>query len=465
MARFCFAGAGVSWFRLMRPRLRFLFALFAATGLTAPNASAAEEPPPRALAQAVAEQILAEAQAARARSVAVSVAAAPGLERVPALVAAGRALEDRLFADGRLAAAPEGAADLAVELRLSRQSGRIALGGSARTRDGARSNWVLASVAETPEWAPWLEPIAPTVPDAAGFAWRRVGALDTAVLDADGGDLDGDGLAELVALTRTEVLVFRLAGRGAEIAFRTALPPGEPAGVATRAPRGFVRVAPGAGGPGQVLVRLTDERRTRVFMWDPGTGRLEPRGVRDGAVVLASRPTLRGSEVLSANLEPGTNHFDDLPRVRRGASWKTPAAGDGWLDLRAADVTATARLTGAGASYALLDGAGVLRLLGNDLGELSRVEDCGTAFALADWDADGKADALCAAATPRDGGGDALSLSSTNGAVFRTELDGAIAALAAGPQADGETAALVFVRETAAPSSTAIWLLRRRAAP
>src|SRR5436305_911924 len=47
-------------------------------------------------------------------------------------------------------------------------------------------------------------------------------------------------------------------------------PPMPPAEVATRDPRTFVRIVGGAGSGGEVLVRRSDESRTRVFGFESG---------------------------------------------------------------------------------------------------------------------------------------------------------------------------------------------------
>ena len=438
---------------------RVVSALFVLLLAFTAGASPEEASSPAALSASIASQLLAECGAARAKTAAVSIAGAPGLEGAPAVLAAARLLEDRLFAPSTgLAPEAPGNADVEVALVLSRTSGRVALGGGVRSRSG-RSTWVLASEPETPAWAPWLLPLWRAPAEASGFVWSRAGTLGGDVLDADGGDLDGDGYAEFVAVTRDELVVFRLADGEPVVVARTALVPADAAEVATRAPRAFVRVAPGAGGPGEVLLRFTDERRTRVFAWS-SAGALEPRGERD-SVILSARPTARGAELVSLEqLAPGTNHFVDLPKVKRGATWKTPASVGAWLDLRDADVTATTRIVEGGAAFALLGADGVLRLLRSDLSELSRVPSCGAAFALTDWDADGKSEALCAGAS---GAGDSLKVATSGGASWSASLDGAVAGLASGPQLRGSTAALAFVRSPDGSPGTAIWLLTRRA--
>lgn len=426
---------------------------------SAPVALANEDASPSALAQSLATQILVECEAAGAKTAAISIRGAAGLEGVPALVAVARVLEDRVF--GRsLTEAPVETADVEIALVLSRTNGRIAVGGAVHRR-GGRPSWVIASAPETPAWAPWLDGIAPPPTDSGGFTWRRIAALTGEVVDADAGDLDGDGVAEIVAVTRDEALVLRVNAGDATIVARVALPPGEPSETATRAPRAFVRVVPGAGGPGEVLVRFTDERRTRALAWDPATGSLDARPDRDG-IVLASRLTVRGPDVIALEAaSPGTNHFVDPPRVKRGAAWKQPVALGAWLDLREADLTATARIAEAGAVFGLLDAEGTLRLLRSDLTEISRIAKCGAAYALADWDGDAKPEALCASASSRE---DSLTLAGTNDAKWTSPVGGAIAAIAAGPQAGDATAAIVFVRDASGAPGTAMWLLTRRGA-
>src|SRR5439155_8425226 len=132
--------------------------------------------------------------------------------------------------------------------------------------------WLLASVTETPEWWPWLA-AQPGVADAAGFVFRRTGALEGVVRDADAGDLDGDGKADFAAATDEDLLIFAIGPGGPALRARAALsetPPLPDAPVATRDPRTFVRIVPGAGAPGEVLVRPSAEAKTRVFGWDGG---------------------------------------------------------------------------------------------------------------------------------------------------------------------------------------------------
>lgn len=403
--------------------------------------------PPQELGTKLAREVADAAREHGARRVHVDVKAVPDLVGAPALLDIAAAIEAEL--GGRLAA-PGEPADLDVVAELARVRGRIALGGPV-VKGGATRDWVLASVEETPGWWAWLSPVGASSVDASGFAWGRVGNLDGEVRDADAGDLDGDGRVEIAAATRDELVVFAVRATGvAEIA-RAPLGAIPPAEVATRAPRTFVRIV-NTGSP-EIHVRASDERKTRVFGWEGG--RLVRRAERD-PIVLATRPG--GREPVIGELAPGTNAFAEAPKLRRGSGGEPLASTGGpWIDARAADLSALEQLGTTGPAWGLLDATGNLRLLRSDFAETSRIAHTGAAFAIADFDADGSADALVS----RDGPADAADrVTLVSGAITKwsAETDGPVAAIAAGPTTEAGVAALVFVR---AAETTEVWLLRK----
>lgn len=446
------------------------FASAAVLGARARHADAADAlaaadadlSPPADLATRFGQSLLAAAARVNARAVRVELAGDGELEGAPALAAMSRALDATLYAPGKLVPAGGAGAtpDLEAVAHLRRVRGRISLD-AALTAHGATVDWALASSEETPEWWPWLEPPAHPPASSSGILWRHVGALAQTVEDADAGDLDGDGVAEFAVATASELLVLRVSGAGPEVA-ATALfdegPAVDPAAIATRSPRTFVRVITAPGGAGEVWVRRTDEQRTRVYGFEGA--RLVRRGDRD-ELALASRRTPRGTDVVTAALADGTNRFEDAPGIRRAANAPAkPLARGAWTDLRPATLTAASLVAGTGPFYGRLDASGTLSLLGADFGELARIPHCGEAFALADLDGDGVADALCAADHPASED-DVLSLFLSRGgatsAAWTSTLDGPMRAVAAGPAAGGP-AALAFVEPH--DGGTDVYLLR-----
>jgi len=109
-------------------------------------------------------------------------------------------------------------------------------------------------------------------PVAVPIKWkaRRVASLDlgAALLAMAAGDLDGDGRAEVVALTERHLVVLRPAGKNLAEVARLALP-GEPASIRPRDPVGTVVVVEAAAGrPGQILARASSVGRGARYRFD-----------------------------------------------------------------------------------------------------------------------------------------------------------------------------------------------------
>lgn len=443
---------GAACFVIPRAVRRIFFAILFVPALA--RAAEAPAPPTTDLADRFSSAVLAAARKSNAHAVRVDLQGEPGLEGAPALFAISREIERALYGEGKLSPAGGAtAADLEIVATLSRVRGRVALGGALTAR-GAAVDWVIASVEETPEWWPWLAPAIAAPPAASGFVWRRAGTLPTAVEDADAGDLDSDGAIEFVVATATELIVLRAGEPVPEPIARVSLDDAEePAAIATRAPRTFVRIATSATGAPEIFVRRTDEKRTRVYGWD--AGRLVRHADRDG-LTLAARMTARGADIVAAEPTPGMNGFDGPPRIRRAAPATAVALEDvAWIDFRPASLSPVARISETIAHYGRLDAKGTLHLLRADGGEAARLPACGAAFALTDLDGDGAPDAICSAFARGDT--DRLSVT-LSGAGLRTTawttpVEGSVAAIAA----DGPVA-LVFV--TTRDGATEVWLLR-----
>ncbi len=445
-----------------------LMLLSAALAAAAPLAATPPPPsPPAALATELASSIAREMKRIGARTARVELRADTGLEASPAESEIARVLVEALFAEGGfgLRADPSPSPErmdgggVTISLRFARHGGALAVGGPL-ARDGRTEAWAFATAAENDAWIPWLVPAETPPPDRLGYTWRRVGTLPGEALDADAGDVDGDGRAELAVATHDELLVYSTSPDGpvrrAAVRFDEGPAVGR-APIATRAPRTFARVVASAGGAGEVHVRRGGEARTRVYAWRGGG--LERRADRDG-IVLASRWSSAGEQRFSAELEPGTNHFVERPWLPSAGGART--ARTAWLDLREAEQAAAARLDGASAAFGLLDGRGAIALLRGDLKEVARVVGCGSAYALADWDADGRTDVLCAG-RGSEPVADTVTLTAGSPAdrpLWSATVDGEVAAIAAAPGPDA-TAALVLVRPPGG-GHTALWYLRRR---
>ncbi|HVO30541.1 MAG TPA: hypothetical protein VMV18_07390 [bacterium] len=442
-----------------------LFALFVAA-LFARDVRGADAPPappspPVDLADRFAASMLAAAKRANARAVRVDLAGEEDLAGAPALAVISHELDSALYGPGKLTPAGGAApADLEIVARLSRARGRVVLGGAV-TAHGATVDWALASSEERPEWWPWLSAPVSAPPIAPGLSWRRVGSIPQNVEDADAGDLDGDGLVEFAVATASELLVFRMGATGPESIATVPFDDGpqpDSAEIATRAPRTFVRVVSTPGGPGEVLVRRSDERRTRVYAWE--AGHLARRADREG-LVLAERETARGRDVVTAELAPGTNRFDAPPQPRRaGGATAKPLPDVRWIEFRPASLSAAAVATEGGPFYGMVDANGILYVLGADFSSPLQIGHTGTAFALADLDGDGKVDVLSSYDVRGSGGSRehlSLFLAKDHGdAAFSQPLDYDITAIAAGTGTAGP-AALVFL---AAPDGTDVWMLK-----
>jgi len=146
-------------------------------------------------------------------------------------------------------------------------------------------------------------PPRPPVPVPVTWKARRVASLDLGapLLAMTAGDLDGDGLAELVALTERHVVVLRPAGRGLGEVARTALP-AAPAPMRPRDAVGAVAIAARPGGGGDVLARASTAGQGARYRLDGKV--LREVGAHDGFPLCAGA---------SDELVPGRNYFGPAP--------------------------------------------------------------------------------------------------------------------------------------------------------
>lgn len=232
----------------------------------------------------------------------------------------------------------------------------------------------------------------PPVPVKVSWQPRRLATLDLGapLLALDGADLDGDGRAELVALTTAEIVVAR-AGEDGELAIaaRLALPAAPPS-IRPRDPVGALWIAAGVDGP-LVRARSSEQAAGIAASW------------RDGQLVaigeIVGYPLCGVGHV---ELAPGRNYFDAASARGLGAVmaavppvFYAAACGRALVgpDGRAIDVAAAVGVDGTvTASCVQGDEACAAAPAWN------RVTGAGDAIAVGDLDRDGSPELAAAAA-------------------------------------------------------------------
>lgn len=155
-------------------------------------------------------------------------------------------------------------------------------------------------------------PLVPPTPVKVKWRARRVSSVDLGapLLAVAAGDVDGDGRAELVALTTSEVVLLEVAGkRKLKVVSRAQLPD-EPPTIRPRDPVGTVVVVDLDGdGSREILARSSESKEGGTYAWRKDElreiGRFEGFPLGGGAF---------------AGLEPGRNYF-----VASRARWASEA--------------------------------------------------------------------------------------------------------------------------------------------
>jgi VCBS repeat protein len=373
-------------------------------------------------------------------------------------------------------------------------AGAIALGGrpAAAERGGAgerapaaaasptevrlRGIWDAVAARLAAAAAERAQVLRPPRPHKVVWRARRITSLDLGapLLALAAGDIDGDGRAEILALTERELVALRPSGPRslAEIA-RVALP-AETAAIQPRDPVGALSLTDASGdGILDVLARTSRTRAGAAY-----------GGLRDALVALAPLSGFPVCPGLAPELVEGRNYFDGASVAAASAAalggplpsrFFAARCRDDLVDpegrrMRARTVVDTAGVAQVVLQVACRDGDGgpaCPKAGWRSAGEAA-IGGAGTAFELADVDADGRPE-LIVAADGAPGDPDAVavytiapgatSAAGRNKRIFRKGFAGGVAGIAAGDvDGDGDLDAVAAVRLVGS-QRVDLWLL------
>ena len=293
-----------------------------------------------------------------------------------------------------------------------------------------------------------LEP-ALVPPVAVKVNWRaqRVASLDlkAPLLAMTAADVDGDGRAEIVALTTGEVTVIRRKGKRALVVLGRAPLPAVAARLRPRHPVGAIVTARSPGGDLEIIARTSEQAEGAVYRWQEGglveVGRAPGYPLGGGVrseleagknYFLASQTLLPAgvdSELIPAQFFVGLQRRDLVDPLGRPLRVQAFLATDGELRVRI-DKTCRSGDDGCGAPT------------------LSLLTHAGVAVAVADVDNDGFPEVVMSA-DRAPGDPDRVSVVSTRGTpgrLFTREFNGGVAGVAVADfdgDGDGDVVAAV----------------------
>ncbi len=303
-----------------------------------------------------------------------------------------------------------------------------------------------------------IPPRRPPVPVTVKWKARKLNSvpLGAPLLAMTAGDLDGDGRAEVLAVTEEAVVVLAARKRKIVEVARAALP-GELPSIEPRTAVATAVVAPSARG---VELRVRSSTRDRGARFGFAGGKLTELGALTGYPLCADR---------DGELAVGRAYFertsaDGLPADWAARYWAAACRAD--LvdpDGRALRIDAVLGAGGAlAATVTVRCDPGEDRCTAERDLALSKI---GVAFALADVDRDGTPEVIASAASP-PGDADTVRVYSLPASgtrigkpIFEREFVGGVAGLAAADlDGDGDTEVIAAVR-LAGTKKADLWLL------
>ena len=332
--------------------------------------------------------------------------------------------------------------------------------GAAPADDDVRRG-VLARAIELLEAASAakIPPRRPPTPVPVRWKAKRLAAIDLGapLVAMTSGDLDGDGRAELIAVTEREVIVLAPTGRrGIAIAARAALP-AEPPAIEPRDVVAAASVA-GRGGAAEVRVRTSSAARGARYVLDAGA--LREVGPQATYPLCADR---------DGELAPGRNYYeraggDALPLTWPSRYWAA-ACRAGLVDREGRALRAEAVL-GAGGALAVTVAVRCDRDEAGCVAERTvTIDRAGVAFTVADVDRDGRPEVITSAASA-PGDADAVTVhtipapgATLGKPVFTRSFSGGVGGVAADDlDGDGDVEVIAAVRLPGA-ERVDLWLL------
>lgn len=320
----------------------------------------------------------------------------------------------------------------------------VALAGAARAGEAppAPTTWLgdvydQSARAIDATIAARVPPLRPPVPVTVSWKPQRLASIDLGapLVELAAADLDGDGKAELIALTTRDLVVLGARGKREVAVLGRIAVPKELAASGPRAPVGTIAIARTATGA-EVLARVSTASRGARYRWD-GHALTEV-----GAV--AGFPLCTGG---TAELGPARDAFGDGPTRRYAVR-----CADGLVDPSGRAMVASAALGPGDALEVALH----IRCAAADPAcppdRRVGARNIGVAFAIADVDRDGRPE-LIAAADGAPGDPDQVTVYpiGDGGAVgkpmFRRKFTGGVAAIAAADlDGDGDLEVVAAVR-------------------
>jgi hypothetical protein len=306
-----------------------------------------------------------------------------------------------------------------------------------------------------------IPPRRPPTPIAVTWKARRLGPVDLGapLVALASGDLDGDGRAELIAVTEREVVVLAPQGTRALTPVARLALPDDASSSAPRTPVATAVVVPGARG---AELRVRSSTRGRGARYRYADGKLRELGALEAYPLCADR---------DGRLARGRAYFersggrDGLPEAWPARYWAA-ACRTGLVDRdgRALKVDAVLAARGALAVTVTVrcdpgeDGCVAERQLA--------VSGVGVAVAIADVDRDGRPEVITSAASAPDDP-DAVTVytlpatgTKLGKPVFKKKFSGGVVGVAADDlDGDGDIEVIAAVRLAGARKKVDLWLL------